>query len=237
MTQLETCWIQVHQRIESACRLAGRDPDSVQLIAVSKTRTAREILALHALGQARFGENYVQEFVAKWEALTPRAVVPPLEWHFIGALQRNKTRAVAERADWVHSIDRLKIAQRLSDQRPADRPALQVCLQVDLSGEPGKAGIAEADLEPLAAATAELPGLRLRGLMALPPPSTDPTEQRRPFRRLRELLDRLNARGHRLDTLSMGMSGDLEAAILEGATLVRVGTALFGPRNAQVTQA
>ncbi|AHE99549.1 YggS family pyridoxal phosphate-dependent enzyme [Thioalkalivibrio paradoxus] len=237
MAQLETCWNEVHRRIDKTCRQAGRDPSSVRLIAVSKTRTVPEITALHALGQQRFGENYVQEFVAKWEALALPALEPPLEWHFIGALQRNKTRAVAERADWVHGIDRLNIAQRLSKQRPDSHPPLQVCLQVNLSGEPGKAGVAEADLEPLAAAVAELPGLRLRGLMTLPAPSTDPAEQRRPFRRLRELHDRLNTRGHRLDTLSMGMSGDLEAAILEGATLVRVGTALFGPRNAQGTQA
>jgi PLP dependent protein len=235
MTQLEHSRASVEQRIDAACRQAGRDRDSVRLIAVSKTRSEQEICALYALGQRLFGENYVQEFVAKHDALAV-LLEPPPEWHFIGALQGNKTRAVAERAHWVHSIDRLKIAERLSAQRPAGLPPLQVCLQVDLSREPGKSGVPETGLQALADATAQLPRLVLRGLMTLPAPSDHPEQQRRPFARLRELRDTLNAGGHRLDTLSMGMSDDLEAAILEGATLIRVGTALFGPRRPQARQ-
>jgi len=235
MTQLEHSWASVERRIDAACRQAGRDRDSVGLIAVSKTRSEQEIRALHALGQRLFGENYVQEFVAKHDALAV-LLEPPPEWHFIGAMQGNKTRAVAERAHWVHSVDRLKIAERLSAQRPAGLPPLQVCLQVDLSREPGKSGVRETELQALADATAQLPRLVLRGLMTLPAPSDDPEHQRRPFARLRELRDTLNAGGHRLDTLSMGMSDDLEAAVLEGATLIRVGTALFGPRRPQARQ-
>jgi PLP dependent protein len=231
MTTLETRWIQLRERMDRACREAGRAPESLQLLAVSKTRSADEIRALHALGQHRFGENYVQEFTSKHEALSVPPMEPPIEWHFIGALQSNKTRAVAERAHWVHSLDRLKLAERLASQRPQTMPPLQVCLQVDLSHEPGKAGVSETDLKALADAVAGLPGLRLRGLMTLPAPAVDPVEQRRPFARLRKLRDTLNACGHELDTLSMGMSDDLEAAILEGATLIRVGTALFGPRS------
>jgi len=236
MTQLEDSLARLEQRITAACRQAARDRGSVRLIAASKARSETEIRALHALGQQRFGESYVQEFAAKCDALAAQALKPPPEWHFIGAMQGNKTRAVAERAHWVHSVDRLKIAQRLSAQRPAGLPPLQVCLQVDLSREPGKSGVPETGLQALADATAQLPGLVLRGLMTLPAPSDDPEQQRRPFARLRELRDTLNAGGHRLDTLSMGMSDDLEAAILEGATLVRVGTALFGPRRPQARQ-
>ncbi|TVP80981.1 YggS family pyridoxal phosphate-dependent enzyme [Thioalkalivibrio sp.] len=235
MTQLEHSRASVERRIDAACRQAGRDRDSVRLIAVSKTRSEQEIRALHALGQRLFGENYVQEFVAKHDALAV-LLEPPPEWHFIGAMQGNKTRAVAERAHWVHSVDRLKIAERLSAQRPAGLPPLQVCLQVDLSRESGKSGVRETELQALADATAQLPRLVLRGLMTLPAPSDDPEHQRRPFARLRELRDTLNAGGHRLDTLSMGMSDDLEAAVLEGATLIRVGTALFGPRRPQARQ-
>lgn len=235
MTQLEHSRASVERRIDAACRQAGRDRDSVRLIAVSKTRSEQEIRALHALGQRLFGENYVQEFIAKHDALAV-LLDPPPEWHFIGALQGNKTRPVAERAHWVHSVDRLKIAERLSAQRPAHLPPLQVCLQVDLSQEPGKSGVPPSALRALADATAQLPRLVLRGLMTLPAPSDDPEQQRRPFARLRELRDTLNAGGHRLDTLSMGMSDDLEAAILEGATLIRVGTALFGPRRPQARQ-
>lgn len=237
MTQLEGHRVRVEQRIDAACREAGRDRAGVGLIAVSKTRRVAEIVALHALGQRLFGENYVQEFVAKHDALAGLGLDPPLEWHFIGALQANKTRLIAERAHWVHSVDRLKIAERLSRQRPAGLPPLQICLQVDLSAEPGKAGVPPEELAELAAQTALLPNLILRGLMTLPAPCSDPTEQRRPFARLRALRDRLNELGHRLDTLSMGMSDDLEAAILEGATLVRVGTALFGPRGPKARQA
>lgn len=231
MTTPETRWIQLRERIGRACREAGRATDSLHLLAVSKTRSPDEIRALHALGQRCFGENYVQEFASKHDTLAMPPLEPPIEWHFIGALQSNKTRAIAERAHWVHSLDRLKLAERLSAQRPATMPPLQVCLQVDLSHEPGKAGVPETGLQDLADAVAGLPGLRLRGLMALPAPTEDPIEQRRPFARLRELRDTLNRHGHALDTLSMGMSDDLEAAILEGATLIRVGTGLFGPRT------
>ncbi|MCA1788661.1 MAG: YggS family pyridoxal phosphate-dependent enzyme [Thioalkalivibrio sp.] len=235
MTQLEHSWASVKRRIDAACRQAGRDRNSVRLIAVSKTRSAQEIRRLHALGQRLFGENYVQEFIAKHDALA-MLLEPPPEWHFIGALQGNKTRAVAERAQWVHSIDRLKIAERLSAQRPDGLPPLQVCLQVDLSREPGKSGVPPGGLRALADATAQLPHLVLRGLMTLPAPSDDQEQRRHPFARLRELRDTLNADGHQLDALSMGMSDDLEAAIFEGATLVRVGTALFGPRRPQARQ-
>jgi PLP dependent protein len=229
MTRLEDRRAQVEQRIQEACRQAGRNRDGVRLIAVSKSRSLEEIRDLHALGQRHFGENYVQEFVAKHDALTD--LDPPPEWHFIGTLQTNKTRAVAERADWVHGIDRLRVAERLSRQRPAEMPPLQVCLQVDLSGEPGKGGVPPEEAGPLAESVAGLPNLVLRGLMAIPAPARDLDGQRRPLARLRELRDTLNARGLALDTLSMGMSDDLEAAILEGATLVRIGTALFGPRG------
>lgn len=221
----------VHERIEVACRKAGRDPDGVCLLAVSKTRSADEIRALHACGQVAFGENYVPELVDKFDALETPSQPLGIEWHFIGALQSNKTRAVAERAAWVHTIDRERIARRLSAQRPERMPPLQVCLQINVSGEPQKAGIVPADAAALAASVGTLPGLHLRGLMTLPAPADDPQRQREPFAELRALRDSLNARGHSLDTLSMGMSGDLEAAILEGATLVRIGTALFGPRT------
>jgi PLP dependent protein len=229
MTRLEDRRAQVEQRIQQACRQAGRNRDGVRLIAVSKSRSLEEIRDLHALGQRHFGENYVQEFVAKHDALTD--LDPPPEWHFIGTLQANKTRAVAERADWVHGIDRLRVAERLSRQRPAEMPPLQVCLQVDLSGEPGKGGVPPEEAASLAESVAGLPNLVLRGLMAIPAPAGDLAGQRHPLARLRELRDTLNAGGFALDTLSMGMSDDLEAAILEGATLVRIGTALFGPRG------
>jgi PLP dependent protein len=234
MTRLEDRWVQVEQRLREACRQAGRDRGALRLIAVSKARSLEEIRELHALGQRPFAENYVQEFVAKHDVLTD--LDPPPEWHFIGALQANKTRAVAERADWVHGIDRLKTAERLSRQRPAGTPPLQVCLQVDLSGEPAKGGVPPQEVGPLAESVAGLPNLVLRGLMAIPAPARDLGAQRRPFARLRELRDTLNARGLALDTLSMGMSDDLEAAVLEGATLVRIGTALFGPRGPHARQ-
>lgn len=234
MTQLEDRRATVERRIRAACEQAGRDHGEVCVIAVSKTRSPEEIRALHALGQERFAENYAQEFVAKHDALTDLA--QPLEWHFIGGVQTNKTRAVAERAHWVHSVDRLKVAERLSRQRPADMPPLQVCLQIDLSDEPGKGGVPPREARSLAEAVATLPRLVLRGLMAIPAPTADTAEQRVPFARLRELRDNLNAAGFRMDTLSMGMSDDLEAAILEGATLVRIGTALFGPRGPHARQ-
>ncbi|WP_251970176.1 YggS family pyridoxal phosphate-dependent enzyme [Sphaerotilus microaerophilus] len=218
----------VHQRLTNACTRAGRSADSVTLLAVSKTQPAAAVRAAHAAGQSAFGENYVQEGLAKIEALAD--LRPELEWHLIGPLQSNKTRVVAEAFDWVHSIDRLKIAQRLSEQRPAWAAPLQVCLQVNVSGEGSKSGVAPAGLPALAQAVAALPRLRLRGLMAIPEPAGDEAAQRQPHRALRELLEALRQQGLALDTLSTGMSADLEAAVLEGATLVRVGTAIFGER-------
>ncbi|WP_019623986.1 YggS family pyridoxal phosphate-dependent enzyme [Thioalkalivibrio thiocyanoxidans] len=225
----------VRERIVHACEQAGRNPGSVHLLAVSKTRTADEIRALHALGQTAFGENYVQELIDKFDALETGATPLGLEWHYIGALQSNKTRPVAERAHWVHTIDRERIARRLSQQRPEHLPPLQVCLQINVSGERQKAGVPPEAAAALADTVANLPGLTLRGLMTLPAAESNRERQRQPFARLRQLKDELNAQGHDLDTLSMGMSGDLEAAILEGATLVRIGTALFGPRNKPAT--
>ena len=219
---------QLRNRIARACDAAGRPVESVTLLAVSKTQPPHAVRVAQAAGLSRFGENYVQEGVDKIAALSDLRNV--LEWHFIGPLQANKTRIVAESFDWVHSVDRLKIAQRLSEQRPPDRPALQVCLQVNISGEPSKSGVAPADLPPLARSVAALPRLRLRGLMAIPAPASDPETQRQPHRALRSLLSALQAEGLDLDTLSMGMTDDLEAAIAEGATLVRIGTALFGAR-------
>ncbi len=216
----------VRARIAAAEARFGRPPGSVRLLAVSKTWPAADLRAVHAAGQQAFGESYVQEALGKQEALADLE----LEWHFIGPVQSNKTRDIAGRFHWVHSVDRLKIARRLSAQRPAHLPPLQVCLQVNISGESSKAGCAPGEVEGLAAAVAELPRLRLRGLMAIPAPRDDFQVQRDAFRRLRALQAGLIARGLALDTLSMGMSADLEAAIAEGATMVRVGTALFGTR-------
>jgi pyridoxal phosphate enzyme (YggS family) len=224
----------VRLRIEQAARAAGRDAAEVRLLAVSKTFGAEAVAAMARCGQTEFGENYVQEGVAKMAAL--RAEWPTLCWHFIGPLQSNKTRDVAAGFDWVHSIDRLSVAQRLSAQRgsPAQGGApapLQVCLQVNVSGEASKSGVSPEQLPGLAREVARLPGLRLRGLMGIPAPAVDLAAQRAPFARLRELRDQLVAhQGLALDTLSMGMSADLEAAVLEGATIVRVGSALFGER-------
>jgi PLP dependent protein len=222
---------QLRLRIERACAAAGRPVDAVTLLAVSKTCPAEDVREAHAAGQTRFGENYVQEALAKIGQLDD--LRGALEWHLIGPLQGNKTRAAAEHFDWVHSVDRLKLAERLSAQRPAQLGALQVCLQVNISGEASKSGLAPAELPAVARAVARLPGLRLRGLMAIPEPAADVEAQREPHRALRELLLALRRDGLALDTLSMGMSADLEAAIAEGATLVRVGTAIFGERNAR----
>lgn len=222
---------EVKGRIERACRAAGRDENSVTLLAVSKTFDAAAVRQAHAAGQRRFGENYVQEALSKITALADlRAQV---EWHLIGPLQSNKTRPVAEAFDWVHSVDRLKVAERLAAQRPPGLPPLQLCLQVNVSGETSKNGVAVGDAAALAAAVAALPRekVRLRGLMAIPEPAPEREAQRAPHRALRELLQAINAQqGLALDTLSMGMSADLEAAVQEGATLVRVGTAIFGSR-------
>ncbi len=220
----------VVDRIGVAARAAGRDPASVGLVAVSKTFPASLIRVAFEAGQRDFGENYLQEALDKIESLSDL----PLAWHYIGPIQSNKTRAIAENFSWVHSVDRLRIAERLSDQRPSHLPPLAVCLQVNISSEPSKSGVAVADAVALAVAVAALPGLRLRGLMAIPAATPDPARQRAAFRQLRELRDAANAAGALptpLDTLSMGMSDDLESAIAEGATLVRVGRAIFGARG------
>jgi pyridoxal phosphate enzyme (YggS family) len=219
---------QVHGRIEAACAAARRPVQSVTLLAVSKTMPADAVRAAHAAGQRAFGENYVQEAVEKISALAD--LRSQLEWHLIGPLQGNKTRIVAEHFDWVHSVDRLKVAERLSQQRPEHLSPLQVCLQVNVSGESSKSGAAPAEVSALAHAVAALPRLRLRGLMSIPEPAADEAAQRRPHRELHALWQSLRDQGLALDTLSMGMSADLEAAIAEGATLVRVGTAVFGAR-------
>lgn len=217
----------VLERIREAARAAGRAPGDVRLLAVSKTWPAACVLDAAAAGQRAFGENYVQEGCDKAAATVDR----DLEWHFIGPLQSNKTRPVAEHFAWVHSLDRLKLAERLSAQRPIHLPPLQVCVQVNVSGEATKSGCLPAEAPALCRAVAALPRLQLRGLMAIPEASEDSAAQRAPFRQLREIYDNLRADGLPLDTLSMGMSADLEAAIAEGATIVRVGSAIFGERN------
>ncbi|MEX3637216.1 YggS family pyridoxal phosphate-dependent enzyme [Paraburkholderia sp. BR14320] len=220
---------EVHERIAWAAQAAGRDAQSVMLLAVSKTFPADAVRAAHAAGQRAFGENYVQEALDKMQTLADLRA--SLEWHFIGPLQSNKTRPVAEHFDWVHSVDRLKIAQRLSEQRPDNLPPLNVCLQVNVSGEASKSGVAPDEAAAIAHQIAALPKLKLRGLMSIPEPAGDLDAQRAPHRQLRELFERLRNDGLELDTLSMGMSADLEAAVLEGATIVRVGTAIFGARD------
>lgn len=219
----------VRQRIAAAAGAVGREVSSVRLLAVSKTVAPPAVAEAIDAGQLAFGENYVQEALDKIPALAERHA----EWHFIGPLQSNKTRQVAEHFAWAHSIERLKIAERLSAQRPADLPPLQVCVQVNVSGEASKSGCAPGEAGTLCRAVAALPGLRLRGLMAVPAPAEDFAAQRRPFAQLRELFENLRNEGLDLDTLSMGMSHDLEAAIAEGATLVRIGTAIFGERPKQ----
>jgi pyridoxal phosphate enzyme (YggS family) len=217
----------VRARIAAAERQAGRLPGSVRLLAVSKQQPLAAIEAAVQAGQFEFGENYVQEGVAKIAALRGR----PVTWHFIGRVQGNKTREVAEHFQWVHTVDRERIATRLDAQRPPLAPPLEVLLQVRIGDEPAKGGATPEELPALAAAVSRLPRLKLRGLMCIPPPARDEAAQRAPFQRLRQLLEELNQRGHALDVLSMGMSDDLEAAVLEGATLVRIGTAVFGPRT------
>lgn len=215
------------RRIRDCEQRYGREPGSVRLVAVSKTHPAASIRQAHAAGQVDFGENYLQEALDKMGELAAL----PLCWHFIGPIQSNKTRDIAAHFDWVHSVDRASVAQRLSEQRPAARGALQVLLQVNLSGEASKSGVAPDDLAELAEAVAALPNLELRGLMAIPAPESDFERQRQTFRRLAAAAKALQARGHsNCRELSMGMSSDFEAAIAEGATLVRIGTDLFGPR-------
>ena len=227
MTTIGERLLAVRARIEAAARVAGRDPAAVSLLAVSKTWPAAAVRAAAAAGQRAFGENYVQEGVDKIEALRDLA----LEWHFIGPLQSNKTRPVANAFDWVHGIDRVKIAERLSAQRDVHLPALNVCIQVNVSGEDSKSGVAPDEVAALAQAVAALPRLRLRGLMCIPEPTEDMALLRARFALLRLLRDELAGAGLELDTLSMGMSHDIEPAIAEGATIVRVGTAIFGERH------
>ncbi len=217
----------VRQRIEAAAARYDRDPDSVQLLAVSKTRNADEIRQAAAAGQHRFGESYLQEALEKIQQLKDQEI----EWHFIGRIQSNKTKPIAENFHWVHSIDKLKYAQRMNEQRPEQLPPLNICLQVNVDLEESKGGVALEETAEIIAEIQRLPRLRLRGLMAIPAPAADLELQRHPFRILRELRDRLATPELPLETLSMGMSADLEAAIAEGATIVRVGTAIFGPRN------
>lgn len=219
----------VTARIARAAAAAGRDPVDVALVAVSKTFPAQCIAEARAAGQRAFGENYLQEALAKQAALADAS----LEWHFVGPIQSNKARAIAEHFAWVHGVDRLKVAERLSAARPASLPPLNVLLQVNVDAEDTKSGVAAAELPALAQAVARLPRLALRGLMALPRPEAEFAAQRRAFARLRALRDALAAAGLALDTLSMGMSADLEAAIAEGSTMVRVGTAVFGERAAR----
>jgi pyridoxal phosphate enzyme (YggS family) len=216
----------VRSRILSAALAAGRDPNGVTLVAVTKSKTAESMRLAATAGVTNFGENYLQEALPKLNQLADLA----LTWHFIGAIQSNKTRDIAERFDWVHSVDRIHVARRLAGQRPFHAPPLNVCLQVELVPEPNKSGVKPAELTSLAHAVAQLPGLRLRGLMCVPPPQPNVDAERAVFAQLRGLLEELNAGGLKLDTLSMGMSGDFESAIAEGATLVRIGTAIFGSR-------
>jgi pyridoxal phosphate enzyme (YggS family) len=218
----------VRSRILRAAAAAGRDPAAVTLVAVTKAQTAETVRVAATAGVTDFGENYLKEALAKMDRLADLE----LRWHYIGGIQSNKTRAIAERFDWVHSIDRFSVARRLSEQRPFHAPPLNMCIQVELVPEPNKGGVEPGAVGRLAAAAAELPRVRLRGLMCIPPPQPDAAAERATFARLRLLLEELNASGHKLDTLSMGMSADFESAIAEGATLVRIGTALFGPRGA-----
>lgn len=222
----------VHTTIREAAQTVLRDPREVTLLAVSKTFGPEAVLDAAAAGQTAFGENYVQEALDKIVAVKAMSPGLRLEWHFIGPIQSNKTRPIAETFDWVHSVDREKIARRLSEQRPPDMPPLNVCLQVNISDEASKAGAAPEEALQIAQAISGMPGLRLRGLMAIPAPASDTTAQRAAFRDLRMLFDKLRENGLSLDTLSMGMSADLEAAIAEGATIVRVGSAIFGQRPA-----
>jgi pyridoxal phosphate enzyme (YggS family) len=218
---------QVRAQMLIACQAAGRAPESVRLLAVSKTWGADAVRQAYAAGQVAFGENYIQEAVDKIMALRDL----PLEWHCIGPIQSNKTRLVAEHFDWVHSLDRLKIAQRLSEQRPAHLPPLQVCIQVNVDGGLNKSGVSPEDLPSLARAVASLPHLKLRGLMTIPEPAETPVQMQAIHAQAKALLDALRAQGLPLDTLSMGMSADMQAAIAEGSTMVRVGTAIFGARH------
>jgi PLP dependent protein len=221
----------VHDNIATAAASVFRNPQTVNLLAVSKTWSPEAVLEAAQAGQRSFGENYEQEAIAKMAAIKAARPDLALEWHFIGPIQSNKTRAISEHFDWAHAVDRERIARRLSEQRPANLPPLNVCIQVNISNEDSKSGVAPNEVEALAHAIAALPKLRLRGLMTIPEPGNDFEKQREPFRKLRQLYDSLRAQGLALDTLSMGMTDDMGAAIAEGATIVRVGTAIFGQRK------
>jgi len=221
----------VEATIEAATKAAGRPLSAVQLLAVSKTFPAEAVLEAMAAGQRAFGENYLQEALDKMQAVARARPEVPVEWHFIGPIQSNKTRSIASSFAWVHTVERLKIAQRLSEQRPPELGPLNICLQVNISGEASKSGVSEAELPELARQVMALPNLRLRGLMAIPELQTDEAQQRASFACLRGLVEDLRRDGLPLDTLSMGMSGDLVAAIAEGATIVRIGSAVFGARH------
>jgi pyridoxal phosphate enzyme (YggS family) len=227
MNNLQERLQQVRREIAEAERQFGREPGSVKLLAVSKTRVAGDVLALAQLGVSDFGENYVQEARAKIGQLGGHS----LTWHFIGPIQSNKTRQIAEHFDWVHSVDRIKAARRLNAARPAHLPPLNICIQVNVDAEATKSGIGPDEVEQLAGQVLPLSRLNLRGLMALPAPTEDFAAQRRAFMKLRRLQERLNETGYRFDTLSMGTTNDMRAAIAEGATVIRIGTALFGPRT------
>ncbi|MBL8542131.1 MAG: YggS family pyridoxal phosphate-dependent enzyme [Betaproteobacteria bacterium] len=226
MSTLASALQTVRERIDRAARAAGRDPSDIQLLAISKAWPADRLREAWQAGQRAFGENYAQEGVQKIGQLSDLQI----EWHFVGPIQSNKTRALAENFTWVHGVDRARIAERLSAARPPHLPPLDVCLQVNVSGEASKSGVAPEHASALARSVAAMPRLRLRGLMVIPRRECDQAAQRHWFRIARELKDRIVAEGTALDTLSMGMSDDLEAAVLEGATIVRVGTAIFGPR-------
>jgi len=218
----------VQQRIIDAAKAANRDPLEITLLAISKTRPVDDIRAAIATGQRHFGENYLQDALVKISTLAEES--PALCWHFIGAIQSNKTKEIAKHFDWVHTIDRLKIAQRLNDQRPQQAPPLNVCIQVNISEETSKAGVRLEHLDELAESISQLPNLKLRGLMAIPAATDDIEQQRQAFASLRKLLEQLQQHDQQLDTLSMGMSSDMEAAIAEGSTMIRIGTAIFGAR-------
>ena len=222
---------EIRQRIQSAARTAERNPSTVHLLAVSKTQPTNAILEAADAGQKAFGENYEQEAVSKILAIRASRPDLKLEWHFIGPIQSNKTRSIAEHFDWVHSVDREKIARRLSDQRPAALAPLNICLQVNISGEASKSGIHPENLLGMAKTVSAMPRLKLRGLMAIPEPESSPDRQREPFKAMKVLFNQLRKAGYDVDTLSMGMSDDMDAAIEEGATTVRIGTAIFGKRN------
>lgn len=231
MTDIANHLQTIAKKIGQAAIEANRQPDTVHLLAVSKTRPPADILEAAEAGQLAFGENYEQEAVSKIEAIKKSCPDLKLEWHFIGPIQSNKTRSIAGHFDWVHSVDREKIARRLSEQRPDDLLPLNICLQVNISNEKTKSGVLPEEVPALAKAVSAMPNLRLRGLMAIPEPESDPIKQREPFAAMKTLFDQLVQSGYELDTLSMGMSDDMETAIQEGATTVRIGTAIFGKRN------